>query len=200
MSGRDISTDELMLDIEADSPFYADSGGGVTFSGGEPLLQPDFVSNILSICMGKGIHTAVDTAGNVPYGSFRKVLPYTDLFLYDIKAMDDDIHKEFTGVSNKLILDNLERLADEGVQIRIRVPVISGANDNDFNFIETAAFLSGMQNIEGVELLAYHSLGAGKLESMGKSDKTRLFETPSIDRMEYIRLIFSEAGLNVIKR
>lgn len=200
MTGFDITVDDLMTKIEADAPFYSDSDGGVTFSGGEPLLQPDFLVDVLKCCKDIGIHTAVDTAGNVPFKNIEMVMPYTDLFLYDLKAMNDEVHKEFTGVSNKLLLSNLKELDSYGANIRIRVPVITGANDTDSEFIAMAVFLSKLKNIEGVEPLAYHSLGVGKLESMGKKDNNIIFETPTTDRMEYIRLIFSEAGLNVIKR
>ena len=200
MTGREITIDELMIEIEADIPYYRDSGGGVTFSGGEPLLQPSFVASVLKSCKEKGINTAIDTAGNVPYSSFETVLPFTDLFLYDLKAMEDSLHRDLTGVSNRLLLENLEKLDREGKPIRIRVPVITGANDSDENFIEMAEFLSSLNNIEGVEPLPYHSLGAGKLESLGKDTAGRIFETPGKDRMNFIRSIFADAGFKVFSR
>lgn len=200
MTGRDIGPDELISEIEADIPFYKDSGGGVTFSGGEPLMQSDFVASALKECKVRGISTAVDTAGNVPYLSFKKVLPFTDLFLYDLKAMDETLHKELTGVSNNLLVENLKKLDLEGVKIRIRIPVITGANDYDDNFKKMVELLSTFNNIEGVEPLPYHSLGAGKLESLGSESLGKVFETPEKERMEYIRSLFSDAGLVVISR
>ncbi|MBN2881972.1 MAG: glycyl-radical enzyme activating protein [Clostridia bacterium] len=200
MTGRDIEVDELMAEIEADIPFYRDSGGGVTFSGGEPLMQSEFVSSALEECRKRKIHTAVDTAGNIPYSAFEAVKQFTDMFLYDIKAMNNGLHKELTGASNKIILQNLMQLDDEGIPIRIRIPVISGANDTDENYIDMIEYLKPMKNIEGIEPLPYHSLGAGKLESLGKSEDLRLFETPGIERMKYIRKLFYDAGFNVISR
>jgi len=200
MAGREVSVDELMTEIEADMPFYKDSDGGVTFSGGEPLLQSEFVALALKRCKAEGINTAVDTAGNVKYSAFERVLPYTDLFLYDLKAMDDKLHRFLTGVSNKLLLDNLRAIDREGATIRIRVPVITGANDHNDNFMEMAEFLSSLNCIQGVEPLPYHSLGAGKLESLGEGAEGRLFETPGKERMDYVRSIFQNAGLRVFSR
>jgi glycyl-radical enzyme activating protein len=200
MTGRDIESDELIQEIAADIPFYKDSGGGVTFSGGEPLMQSEFVAKTLKKCKERGINTAVDTAGNIPYSAFEEVMPFTDIFLYDMKAMDDELHRDLTGASNKLLLENLLKLDGEGIPIRIRIPVITGANDTDENYIEMIEYLKTMKNIEGVEPLAYHSLGAGKLESLGKSDSLKLFETPGVGRMRYIRKLFSDAGFNVISR
>ncbi len=200
MVGRDIDSDELMQEIETDIPFYINSGGGVTFSGGEPLMQSEFVADLLKKCKVREVNTAVDTAGNIPYSAFESVIPFTDMFLYDLKAMDDKLHKELTGASNRLLLENLVKLDAEGVPIRIRIPVITGANDITENFIEMGEFLKTLKNIAGIEPLAYHSLGAGKLESLGVDCTGKVFETPDKLRMDYILNLFSDLGLNVISR
>ena len=127
--GKTYTVDELFNIIIKDKIFYETSGGGVTFSGGECLLQQDFLCEILEKCKAAGIHTAVDTAGHIHWNVFEKVLPYTDLFLYDMKAFDCNIHRKYTGVSNECILENLKKLFEAGANIWIRIPVIPGVND-----------------------------------------------------------------------
>ncbi|MFO7611700.1 MAG: glycyl-radical enzyme activating protein [Clostridia bacterium] len=199
-TGRDMTPAEVLDEIYRDMPFYKDSGGGATVSGGEPLLQADFVAEILKGCREKGIHTAVDTAGKVPFSAFEKVIPFTDMFLYDLKIMDSDFHRKFTGSGNKLILENLSRLGQSGITIRIRIPVIPGANDFDDNFIKAAGFIRDTGGIESVEPLACHSLGAGKLESLGMAAEGHVFETPSKERMKEICSILSESGVRVVNK
>lgn len=199
-TGRDMTPAEVLDEIYRDIPFYEDSGGGVTASGGEPLLQAGFVAEILRGCREKGIHTAVDTAGNVPYHAFEKVIPFTDMFLYDLKIMDSDIHRKFTGSGNRLILENLLRLGQSGAAIRIRIPVIPGVNDFDDNFIKAAEFIRNAGGIESVEPLACHSLGAGKLESLGMTAEGHVFRTPSKERMKEICSILSRSGVMVVDK
>ncbi len=165
--GKQMSVDEIMAELVKDKDFYDASGGGVTFSGGECMLQIDFLCELLKGCKQKGIHTAVDTAGCVPWESFEKILPYTDLFLYDVKLMDSQKHKEYVGADNTLILENLKRLSKSGKHIIIRVPVIGGVNDSDKEMQAIADFLSSL-NVEKVELLPYHAMGEHKYEAIGK--------------------------------
>ncbi|MBR3848704.1 MAG: glycyl-radical enzyme activating protein, partial [Oscillospiraceae bacterium] len=160
--GRDYTADEVFETVLRDELFYEASGGGVTFSGGECMLQLDFLLEILKKCKEHGLHTAVDTAGNVPWESFEKVLPFTDLFLYDIKTMDDSLHKKYTGVGNGLILENLSRLFKSGAKIWIRIPVICGINDSEEEMQKICTFLNAIGIPEAVELLPYHALGEGK--------------------------------------
>ena len=200
MTGSEMTVEEVVEEISQDLPFYSDSKGGVTFSGGEPLLQSKFVSEVLEICRSKGIHTAVDTAGNVPYKEIEEVIPYTDLFLYDIKTMDSDVHKKFTGAVNGRILDNLGKLSQTGVPIRIRIPVIPGVNASIPDMTDIADFLTVINNIEAVEPLAYHSLGAGKLESMGRTGDKTVFSVPEKKIMVEIYELFESRGLKVIKK
>ncbi len=172
--GREYSADEVLCEIEKDRAFYDNSGGGATFSGGECMLQLDFLCEILKKCKENGIHTAVDTAGNVPWESFERILPYTDLFLYDVKAVSGELHRNGTGVSNELILENLKKLS-RCADIIVRIPVIGGYNDNREEMKKAAEFLHGL-GIKKVELLPYHAMGENKYDAIGM--KCEKFHVP----------------------
>ena len=148
-----------MEELLEELPYYRESGGGVTFSGGECMLQLDFLEEVLLRLKDKGIHTAVDTAGNVPFEDFERILPYTDLFLYDMKAFHEEVHRKLTGVSNERIKDNLVRLAQAGKDIRIRIPVVEELNASELPFMKRFLWDNGIRDIE---LLAYHRMGVGK--------------------------------------
>ena len=164
--GRETTVEELLPILLQDKEFYDHSDGGVTFSGGECMLQIDFLKAILKKCKENGVHTAVDTAGNVPWEYFEKILPYTDLFLYDVKCISEDLHKEGTGVSNRLILENLQKLSDKNAEIIVRVPVIPEFNGNDYEMQKIADFLKDLR-INKVELLPYHAMGEHKWSAIG---------------------------------
>lgn len=172
--GREYNADEVLSEIKKDRAFYDNSGGGATFSGGECMLQLDFLCEILKKCKENGIHTAVDTAGNVPWESFERILPYTDLFLYDVKAVSGELHRNGTGVSNELILENLKKLS-RCADIIVRIPVIGGYNDNREEMKKAAEFLHGL-GIKKVELLPYHAMGENKYDAMGM--KCEKFHVP----------------------
>ena len=157
--GREESAENILSIVVRDKAYYKTSGGGVTLSGGEPLLQADFATEILRLCKENDISTAIETAGNVPWENFLKVLPYCDLFLYDIKAIDEEKHKLLTGASNKLILENAEKLRALGKNILFRTPVVPGYNDDQLEKI--SAFCG-----KNLELLSYHEIGKGKYESL----------------------------------
>lgn len=182
--GRKYTADEVLKEIMKDKNFYDSSGGGVTFSGGECMLQIDFLYEILKLCKKNGIHTAVDTAGNVPWEYFEKILPYTDLFLYDLKCYSDDLHKEITGVSNKLIISNLKELSDKST-VHIRIPVIPSQNDGDEEMTKMADFIKSLNLTATPELLAYHRMGEHKYEALNR--KFRKFEVPDNDLMENLK-------------
>ena len=165
--GRACSSDELVKELVADADFYAD-GGGVTFSGGEALLQPDFVAECASAVKSAGISVAVDTCGCVPYGSIEKVIPCTDIFLYDIKSLNDEKHRLFTGRSNKTILENFERLAKTGVRIWVRIPVVGGFNADIGEMLGIKNYLENFASVEKVEPLRYHELGSYKYRLIGR--------------------------------
>jgi pyruvate formate lyase activating enzyme len=151
-----MSVTEVMREVERDLLFYDETGGGVTFSGGEPLRQPDFLLELLQASGERGFHRAVDTHGWVAEDTILRVAEHTDLFLYDLKVMDSDRHLETTGVPNERILSNLERLAERGAAVHIRIPLIPGVNDDDANLDRTAEFVRGLPGIRTVGLLPYH--------------------------------------------
>jgi glycyl-radical enzyme activating protein len=197
LAGRQIAAMELMEEIAKDRPFYENSGGGVTFSGGEPLLQHDFLKEMLTSCKNVGIPTAVDTAGNVPWEYIEGILDVVDLFLYDLKCMDSRIHKDGTGASNERILYNLTRLSTHKAPIIIRIPVIPSFNDTIDNMTATAQFLKGLKAVPLVELLPYHNMGANKSISLGMDSFMKRFLTPSKDRMLALGNIFEKHDVPV---
>ena len=162
-----------MEELLEELPYYRESGGGVTFSGGECMLQLDFLEKVLRRLKEKGIHTAVDTAGNVPFEDFERILPYTDLFLYDMKAFHEEVHRELTGVSNERIKDNLVRLARTGKDIRIRIPVVEELNASELPFMKRFLWDNGIREIE---LLAYHRMGVGKGDLLLDADLEKIQE------------------------
>ncbi|MBE6999074.1 MAG: glycyl-radical enzyme activating protein [Ruminococcaceae bacterium] len=186
--GKEYTMDEMLREIVKDKAFYDNSGGGVTFSGGECMLYPDFLAEILAACRSSGIHTAVDTAGNVPFSHFEQVMPYTDLFLYDIKAFSGELHRSGTGVENNQILENLTRLS-KGFpgDILIRVPVIPGFNADPAEMGRIATFLASL-GLSGTELLPYHRLGEHKYAALGQAAPT--YRVPTDEEMTAFRTLF----------
>ena len=164
LAGKELTEEQIMQEILTDRPYYMQSGGGVTFSGGECMLQIDFLENACRMCREYDIHIAIDTAGHVPWHSFERVLPFAPLFLYDLKAMNPGIHRRLTGAENGRILENLERLLGSGARVWIRIPCVPGANDDELGKI--AEWLQD-RPVERVELLAYHRLGSGKRRLLG---------------------------------
>ena len=169
--GYSIGTDDLMQTIQSDTLFYDESGGGVTFSGGEPLMQPEFLREIASRCKDACIHTALDTSGYAPQKILLGILPFIDLILYDIKIMDDALHQKYTGVSNRPILENLEMLNESGKEVRLRFPVIPGITDTEKNLREIQNYLAPFHHIKHIDLLSYHDISRGKYDRFGKNDK-----------------------------
>lgn len=183
--GADKSVQEVMAIVEKDIDYFRNSNGGLTLSGGEPLLQPDFAGALFKRAKESGIHTALDTAADVPYGSFQKVLPYTDLILLDLKIMDSGLHQRYTGRPNGQILDNARRLCEGGIKIQIRVPLIKSINDSIENAQMLREFIAEYPNIEGVKLLPYHSMGRTKADGIGVEMQT--FEPPAENVLGEIR-------------
>jgi pyruvate formate lyase activating enzyme len=197
VSGSEMTVEDVLAEIERDVPFYDQSGGGVTFSGGEPLLQRRFLSELLRECKLREINTVVDTSGFAAWDTFNHIRANVDLFLYDLKMIDDDRHKTFTGVSNQLILQNLNRLAWSGAHIEIRIPLIPQINDDADNLEETAAFLAELPNINGVELMAYHQIAEAKYQSLGMEYHLKETSPPSENAMLAAVQYFVDAGLKV---
>ena len=185
MCGNDMTVDEVMHRIERDMPFYEDSGGGLTVSGGECLSQPDFTTELLRRCKDLKVNTAVDTTGFVRWEIIERVLPFTDLFLYDLKCMDNALHNQVIGVSNALILENADKLADAGGKLWIRIPVMPMFNDSEEHFAQYGQFLSQIKNaVVMVQLLPYHKMGVSKHARLLSKQHIFTAEPPSDELME----------------
>lgn len=196
MTGKQRSVDELIDIIEKERPFFEQSGGGVTFSGGEPLYHADFLIEMLDACGERGFHRVVDTTGLTRTETLLKVAERTELFLYDLKHMDSAKHKFYCGVGNERILGNLIALADSGADIRIRMPLIGGVNDDDANLAATAAFVARLSGSKKeVNILPYHSIAVRKYEKLGRSYEKAGMHEPSPQCQQRAIRIFDQHGL-----
>ncbi len=195
--GKTKNVPEIMAEVEKDIIYYDQSGGGVTFSGGEPLHQTRFLKALLQKCKKLEIHTAVDTCGLSPWENFQEIIPFTDLFLFDIKLMNTDQHKEFTGASNKSILENLVRLIADGKKVVVRVPIIPGINDNPENIAETSTFLTSVRGIKHIDILPYHRIASDKYRRMENEYSLKEIQPPSEEKMEIIASQFRTDGFTV---
>jgi pyruvate formate lyase activating enzyme len=195
--GRKVTAGNIMTEVEKDRVFFDQSGGGVTFSGGEPLLQVDFLISLLEEIKKNNIHVALDTSGYVPYGDLEKISDSVDLFLYDLKLMDDEKHKKYTGVSNRIILENLEKLSDRGKAIIIRIPLIKGVNDDGRSIQMFSEYLRTLKNIKDICLLAYHRGGCEKYRRLRKEERLQTFNPPSKERVEEIKKTLTDSGFSV---
>jgi pyruvate formate lyase activating enzyme len=198
LCGKYMKIEDVMAEIRRDIPFYKNSNGGVTASGGEPLAQANFVTNLFRRVHEEGMHTALDTSGYVEWAKFRRVLNHTDLVLYDIKTMDPERHKKLTGTSNDLILANLERACDEGIPVIVRIPVIP-----NYNFVnveedakEIADFLHGLGSVKRADLLPFHRLGKSKYLMLGRNCIVDI-EPPDKEYVERIKKILGSNGIKV---
>jgi pyruvate formate lyase activating enzyme len=195
--GRQVSVDQLMAEIKRDLPFFEESGGGVTISGGEPLMQPRFLMELLKSCQREEIHIALDTSGYAPWTVLKKLVGYVDLFLYDIKIIDDQDHRKYTGVSNELILSNLERLAKNGASIILRVPVIPGINDTERNLNKIARLAQSLPGVQEVDLLPYHRAAEGKYSRLNRDYQLDGIEPASEERVNGLVKQIKACGLFV---
>lgn len=186
--GEKKTVGDLMALLLRDRRYFDNSGGGVTASGGEPMLQWEFVRELFAACRQNGISTALDTAGNVPFAHYEALLPLTDLFLFDMKIYDDAKHREYTGVGNARIQQNLKQLLDLGAAVEIRIPVLAGVNDSPEDMKKTAAFLGSAP--KKVKLLPYHTLGLEKHLIVGQND-TRKFQTPEKEHLQELAKLFA---------
>ncbi len=173
-----ITAKEVVKEVIKDQPFYLRSNGGVTLSGGDPLTQVGFSTEILRLCKEKKIHTAIETSGFTDWDDFAKILKYTDFIFFDIKHMDSGSHKYGTGVSNKKILKNLKKISELDKTIVIRVPIIPDFNDSKENITQTAQFVKQLKSIKKIELLAYHKLGVIKYKRIGKKYLLQDIDSP----------------------
>ena len=196
MSGQYRSVEELVEIIEKERPFFDQSGGGVTFSGGEPLLFPEFLVELLDACGRKNIHRAIDTSGHVKTEALLEVARHADLFLYDLKMIDAERHKHYTGVDNQLILHNLRLLAETGATIQVRIPLIGGINDDVASikaFADYVAKLAGMS--KEINLLPFHDVARGKDQKLGQVRDLSDLQEPGTESVARALKIFREHGL-----
>lgn len=192
--GQDLDVNELMKEILKDKAFYENSNGGVSFSGGEPMLYADYLKEVLTKCKMHGIHVAMETSGCVAWSEYEKVVDGVDLFLYDIKHIDDELHKKYMGASNQTILANLQKLSDLGKEIIIRMPIIAGVNDDLETIDKIIAYLKTIR-FKQVDLLPYHKLGMNKYHNLARVYLLTGMEKPSDEVMQEIKKRFESAGM-----
>ena len=184
--GKGYTVEEVFAEIIKDKAYYDNSHGGVTFSGGECMLQLDFLCELLEKCKKSGIHTAVDTAGHLPFEAFEKVLPHTDLFLYDLKIFDEEKHKKYVGVGNGRILENLKRLLPQA-PVWVRIPLMAGVNDSPEELLAIKGFLTQYGPPEKIELLPYHAMGEHKYTALGLQPQP--FAAPAGEALEALKAL-----------
>jgi len=198
-TGKYYSTGEILEILEKERVFLNESKGGVTFSGGEPLLQHDFLLEALMACKEKGFHTAVDTSGYSSHENLKSIIPFTDLFLFDIKHLDEARHLEVTGVSNKLILDNLRLLLESGKDMMIRIPVIPGINDDPDHVERLRDLILSIKtgSLKKINLLPFHKIGSSKYKKFNMENRMEGVEPPTRDAMQKMKEFFMETGVKV---
>lgn len=199
MSGKDFPKDEVMKVILRETNIMDSSGGGVTFSGGEPLMFPVELKELLIACGEEGIHRAVDTSGYVKQAILEEIAPHTDLFLYDLKQMNSEIHREFTGVPNELILENLKWIASNDKEYHVRIPLVKGVNTDEANINATIDFLLSLEKKPAlVGLLPYHNIASKKYEKLGKFYDESGMSEPDKDEQNYLLELFQKSGFNAL--
>jgi pyruvate formate lyase activating enzyme len=186
-----------MAETMRDVAFFDESRGGVTFSGGEPLLQETFVQALLEACKVQELHTAVDTSGAVAWRTLEVIRPYVDLFLYDVKLMDNEQHRAATGAGNRLILENLQRLATGGAAIQLRVALVPGWNDDEANLRSTAALAKSLAGVQGISLLPFHNTARDKYGRLGIEYKMQGVREPTEGEIQTAVAVLRESGLPV---
>lgn len=197
LTGKEMSVDQVMSEVERDIPFYEESGGGITLSGGEPLMQGSFALELLKTSKARGTHTCLDTCGFAEWSTIDSVRQYVDLFLYDLKLIDDRKHQEFVGVSNRMITENLRALAQRGHNIVLRVPIIPGINEDDENIRQIGAFAAALPHLISVGILPYHHISIEKYNRLSRPYSLAGLGPPSDQRMTEIASILTGCGLAV---
>jgi pyruvate formate lyase activating enzyme len=190
--GKEVTSEEVFSEVEQDFLFFRNSGGGITISGGEPMLQPEFTSQTLALFKRAGIHTALDTNLSISWSKYENVLPFTDLVLADLKLMNPALHQKWTGQSNRIILENLQKLDSTGIPYFIRTPVIPGLNDNEEEIKALAKFTSSLKNMQKLELLPFHSMGSFKYTNLEIKNPMGNTEDLSKERLEYVQKILKQ--------
>lgn len=197
LSGYATTVDKVMAVIERDIPFFDQSHGGVTFSGGEPLMQPEFLRALLLKCRESGLHTVVDTSGFAPWPVLESMCDLVDLFLYDLKLLDEQRHIQYTGVSNRTILQNLKYLLEKGQTVLLRMPLVPEINDDEENLRQTGEFVAALPGKPMLELMPYHDLAAAKFESLGIAYPLSNIKPPAGDEVQKSKYILEKYGATV---
>jgi pyruvate formate lyase activating enzyme len=192
--GKKMNSEEVLKEILKDKIYMDESGGGVTFSGGEPLMQAEFLEEILKECKDHGIHTALDTSGYADAKSLKRIIDLCELFLFDLKLMNDIKHVEYTGVSNEIILQNLKTIIKEGKEIQIRLPVIPGITDTDDNLKDIRNFMNDYE-LKKIDLLPYHDIARNKYKRANKEYFLGKIDEPGGERMVEMVELFLEVGI-----
>jgi pyruvate formate lyase activating enzyme len=199
MTGEKLTAGYVYEMVARDLLFYRHSNGGVTLSGGEPLLQPEFSIEILRLCQENGIHSAIQTSGYAPTNLVENLLPYVDLFIYDIKHMNDTEHRRLTGVSNQKIIKNLNMLNSRNKTIIIQVALIPGLNDSEENLSAVFRLVKSLDSVKGLSLLSYHTLGVAKYQRMGKTYQLQDLAQASAEYLHDKEILAEEQGVPVIR-
>jgi pyruvate formate lyase activating enzyme len=194
--GEEMSVEKVYQEVVKDRLFYQNSGGGVTAGGGEPLSQADFVAELFKRCQDAGIHTCLDTCGYATPGVWEKVLPYTNLVLFDVKLMDPSVHRRVTGKSNEKILHSLKLVAAAGVPVIVRIPVIPGINDSQENITDIAYYVAGLNGLREVNLLPYHRFGESKYAMLDRHYRLSDLTPPKSSQLEELRSIFKSLDID----
>jgi pyruvate formate lyase activating enzyme len=197
--GTYYTVEDILKIVEKERVFINQSKGGVTFSGGEPMLQSEFLSEALQACKENGFHTAVDTSGYSSVEQYKSIIPFTDLFLFDLKHLDEEKHIELTGASNMEILDNYRLILDCGKDVMLRIPVIPGYNDDPGHLGKLKQFISDTktETLKKINLLPFHKIGSSKYKRFNIPYTMSGTEPPSKERMQKLKEYFSETGIKV---
>lgn len=195
--GRTMTVDEVVSEVTRDVPFYDESGGGVSFSGGEPLMQAEFLAALLEACGKQGLHRTVDTCGLAPPETLLRIAASADLFLYDLKHMDPELHRRYTGADNALILSNLKLLAAARASVRIRIPLIPQVNDGEDHLRAVGRFLAEIEGVRDLDILPYHDAMISKYRRLGRDFRMEGLQPPSPEWLASRGRILAEYGLSV---
>jgi pyruvate formate lyase activating enzyme len=197
--GKLYDSGDILTILEKERTFINQSKGGVTFSGGEPMMQFDFLLEVLRVCRENSFHTAVDTSGLSTPDRFRKIIPFTDLFLFDIKHLDSQKHKEYTGAPNEEILSNYRIIAESSVDYMVRIPVVPGFNDDNDHLTKLKQYITDLRkdNLKMISLLPYHKIGSSKYKKFSIPYRMENVEQPSARRMKEVKEFFSDTGVRV---
>jgi len=196
--GWETTSKALLEEVEKDRAFFDESNGGVTFTGGEPLMQANFVAETALLFKKNDLHLTLDTTGYARQEQFQRVVENTDLILFDIKHMNDARHFEYTGVGNQLIMKNLEYLIEKGKETHIRFPMMPGLNDDQQNLDEMLEYLNSKDNFKRIHLLPYHKIAAGKYEKLGLENKMNGIEEPGNERIQQVKKYLETGGFEVV--